>query len=225
MIKVHGFIGRIVAVAAALLVTGAVMAQTPKKTTAPKKSKMENLVVAGGCFWCIETLFIELKGVSAVESGYAGGDTPHPTYEQVCTGQTGHAEAVKITFDPKVISAEDLLHIFFTVHDPTSKNRQGGDSGTQYRSVIFYSTEAEKLRGQKMIAEINREKIWDHPLVTTLEPLHNYSKAEAYHQNYYGKYENGTAAQRAGMNTGYCQAIISPKVLKFREKYRAKLKK
>lgn len=191
--------------------------------TAPPGS--QTLVVAGGCFWCVEAIFEDLKGVHFVEAGYAGGKVKNPTYEQVCSGTTGHAEAVKIVFDPKQISAEDLLRIFFTTHDPTTLNRQGNDFGTQYRSAIFFSTPEEEKRAKDIIAEVEAAKIWPGKIVTTVEPLTNYSKAEDYHQDYFRRFEEGTPAQRASMNAGYCSAIIEPKVRKFREKYAAKLKK
>ena len=185
----------------------------------------QSIVVGGGCFWCVEAVFEDLKGVHHVESGYAGGAKPNPTYEQVCSGTTGHAEVVKVTYDPKLVSPDDLLRIFFTTHDPTTLNRQGPDSGTQYRSVIFYSTPEEKALAERIIAEVGKEGIWPDPIVTTVEPLKNYSIAEDYHQDYFAKFEKATPAQRATMNGGYCSAIIEPKVRKFREKYRDKLKK
>ncbi len=186
--------------------------------------KGHTLVVGGGCFWCTEALFQMVKGVTAVESAYAGGSPAGVTYEQVCSGATGHAESIKITYDPKQVSAEDLLRLFFTVHDPTTKNQQGGDFGTQYRSVIFYSTPDEKARAEKIIHEIEKAKIWPHPIVTTIEPLKNYTRAEEYHQDYFRKFEKATPEQRAHMNGGYCSAVISPKVLHFREKFKKLLK-
>jgi peptide-methionine (S)-S-oxide reductase len=193
------------------------------KTQIPADAK--SLYVAGGCFWCIEAQFEDLKGVYEVESGYAGGTMKNPTYEDVCTGTTGHAEVVRIYYNPKEVSAEDLLHIFFTAHDPTTLNRQGPDVGTQYRSAIFYTTEEEKMLAEKVRSEVERERIWTNPIVTSIEPLKNYTKAEEYHQNYFEKYENATSAERARMNGGYCAAVIEPKVAKFRAKYRDKLKK
>jgi peptide-methionine (S)-S-oxide reductase len=185
----------------------------------------QTLVIGGGCFWCVEAVLESLKGVSEVESGYAGGDKPNVTYEEVCDGNTGHAEAVKVTFDPKVISADDILRIFFTSHNPTTLNRQGNDSGTQYRSVVFYSNAEEKARAERIIKEISEAKIWPDKIVTTVEPLKNYTRAEEYHQNYFEKFEKATPAERARMNGGYCSAIIEPKVREFRAKYAAKLKK
>ncbi len=192
-------------------------------TVAPAGS--ESLVVAGGCFWCIEVIFEELKGVHSVESGYAGGDKPNPTYAEVCSGRSGHAEVIRIVFDPKLVAASDLLRLFFVIHDPTTLNRQGPDRGTQYRSAIFYSTDAEKSRAESVRDEFAKAKRWSGPLVTTVEPLKNYARAEEYHQDYFAKFEKASPAERATMNAGYCSAIIEPKVRKFREKYAAKLKK
>ncbi len=198
----------------------------------PKRSQPEEvspgdktLVVAGGCFWCVEAIFEQLRGVSKVESGYAGGRVPNPSYEAVCSGLTGHAEAVRVYYDPKEISADDLLRIFFTTHDPTTLNRQGPDSGTQYRSAIFYSNDEEKALGKRIIDEIDQKRIWPNPIVTTLEPLKEFYVAESYHQNYFDTYENSGEAQRGRMNGGYCRAVIEPKVAKFRKEYADKLKK
>lgn len=179
----------------------------------------QSLVLGAGCFWCYEPIFERLKGVTDVEVGYAGGARPNPSYEQVSTGATGHAEVYKVTYDPKVISEEDLLHVFFTVHDPTQKDRQGNDVGTQYRSAIFYANEAEKARAEKVLKEVDAEKIFNRPIVTTLEPLNNYSRAEEYHQNYWEKYEKASAYEKMKMNAGYCNAIVTPKVLKYRQKF------
>lgn len=202
--------------------TPAVAVQSPSKAVSiPKGAK--TLVVGGGCFWCVEVILEEMKGVYAVESGYAGGPKPNPTYEEVCSGTTGHAEVVKVFYDPKKISAGDLLRVFMTTHDPTTLNRQGPDTGTQYRSVIFFSNPTEKALGEKIKAEM--KSVYKDPIVTTIEPIRNYSRAEEYHQDYYAKYERATPAQRAAMNGRYCTAIIEPKVRKFREKYLDKLKK
>jgi peptide-methionine (S)-S-oxide reductase len=171
--------------------------------------------LGGGCFWCTEAIFAELKGVEKVESGYAGGTVANPSYELVCTGTTGHAETVQITFDPKVISYRDLLHIFFTVHDPTTLNRQGADVGTQYRSVIFYHDEEQKKVAEEVMKEVTAQKIWDAPLVTELVPAKPFFKAEDYHQEYFAN----------NPNQGYCRIVIAPKVAKFREHYREKLKR
>ncbi len=187
--------------------------------------KTKSIVLAGGCFWCVEAVYEELKGVVSVESGYAGGAVPNPTYSEVCTGKTGHAEVVKVTYDPGVISSDDILHIFFTTHDPTTLNRQGNDVGTQYRSAIFFASDEEKALAERVKADVEREKIWKDPIVTTIEPLKNYSRAEDYHQNYFQRYEKASDSERAGMNAGYCRVVIEPKVRKFREKYESKLKK
>lgn len=174
----------------------------------------EVAVLAGGCFWCLDTLFAELKGVDKVASGYAGGAIASPSYEAVCTGATGHAEAIQITFDPKVISYNDLLHIFFSTHDPTTLNRQGADEGTQYRSAIFYTSAQQKATAEKVIKEVNKEKLYPNPIVTEVTAYKNFYVAEDYHQGYYGK----------NPNQGYCRVVIAPKVLKFRQKYLKRLK-
>ena len=175
---------------------------------------IEEAVIGGGCFWCLEAVYLEVQGVKSVQSGYAGGRRPNPSYEQVCTGVTGHAEVVQVRYDPDVISYEDVLRIFFAIHDPTTLNRQGADKGTQYRSAIFYSSEAGKKRAQAIIDEVNAEHVYDAPLVTTLEPLETFWPAEAYHANYF--------ARNPGQ--GYCQIVISPKVAKFRKKFADRLK-
>jgi len=175
----------------------------------------EVVTVGGGCFWCVEAIFEELKGVEKVESGYSGGHVVKPSYEDVCTGRTGHAEAVQITFDPKVITLKDLLEIFFTVHDPTTLNRQGADVGTQYRSVIFFRDDRQKGIAEQTIKEITDAHIWDAPIVTELAPFKAFYKAENYHQRYFEL--NGEQP--------YCRIVIAPKVAKFREHYRALLKK
>jgi methionine-S-sulfoxide reductase len=199
---------------------------TQKEAKVPVKPEgSEELVVGGGCFWCLESLYEDLKGVHFVESGYAGGARRGVSYEEVCSGHTGHAEVVKIVYDPKKVSADDLLRLFFVTHDPTTLNRQGPDVGTQYRSAIFYANEAEKARAVKIRDEIARQKIWNAPLVTTIEPLKNYTRAEEYHQDYFAKYERASPAQRMTMNAGYCNAIIAPKVAEFRHKFADRLKK
>lgn len=178
-------------------------------------SKREVATLAGGCFWCLEAVYNQLRGVLSVESGYAGGHIPNPTYKQVCTGSTGHAEVVQVTFDPDVISFRDLLEIFFTIHDPTTLNRQGADIGTQYRSAIFYHTPEQKSIAEQIIAEMNAEKVWDAPIVTEVVPFEELYKAEDYHQEYY---QNNPSQP-------YCQVVIAPKVAKFRQKYFEKLKR
>jgi peptide-methionine (S)-S-oxide reductase len=171
--------------------------------------------LAGGCFWCIEAVFDDLNGVLSVESGYSGGAAPNPTYQQVCTGATGHAEAAQIAFDPNVISYRDLLRVFFTVHDPTTLNRQGNDVGTQYRSAIFYHDDAQKKIAEQVIQEITAEKIWSHPIVTEVTPFKAFYKAEDYHQEYFAN----------NPSQPYCQMVVAPKVAKFRAHYRDRLKK
>jgi peptide-methionine (S)-S-oxide reductase len=165
--------------------------------------------LAGGCFWCLDAVFSHVKGVISVRCGYAGGTTVNPTYEEVCTETTGHAETVKIVFDAEKISYEDLLHVFFAVHDPTTLNRQGNDVGTQYRSVIFYKGEEQKAAAEKIMREIIEEKIYGDEIVTELIPLQTFYEAEEYHQKYFEK----------NPDKAYCQTIIAPKVAKLRKKY------
>lgn len=193
------------------------MAQAPAGT--------DELYVAGGCFWCVEAIFERYEGVVAAVSGYAGGKVENPTYEQVCSGESGHAEAVRVVFDPKKVSADDLLKIFLTTHDPTQLNRQGPDVGPQYRSAVFYRNEAEKERAVRAIEAVEAEKIWPAKIVTTVEPLGKFYEAEKYHQDYFERYENASPAERMGMNGGYCANVIEPKVRKFREKFASKLRK
>lgn len=207
--------------AATLVVLGTSLASSyaqTGKSNLKKKPMVENIVVAGGCFWCLEPIFRMTRGVKDVEVAYVGGARPNVTYEQVCMGNTGHAEALKVSFDANTISKGDILRLFFTIHDPTTKDRQGGDAGTQYRSAIFYANSEEKALAEKIIQEINAKKIWPRPVVTTIEPIKNYTRAEEYHQDYYRKYETATPEVRAKMNGGYCQFVIEPKVRKFREK-------
>jgi peptide-methionine (S)-S-oxide reductase len=174
----------------------------------------EIATLGGGCFWCTEAVFDALRGVERVEPGYAGGTTADPSYEQVCTGRTGHAEVVQVTFDPKLLSFHDLLSIFFTVHDPTTLNRQGADVGTQYRSVILYHDATQKAVAEQVIAEVEREKVWKKKLVTELVPFTVFYPAEEYHRDYFRRNPSG----------GYCQMVIAPKVAKFRSKYADRLK-
>jgi peptide-methionine (S)-S-oxide reductase len=166
---------------------------------------MATAILGGGCFWCTEAVYKQVKGVSAVESGYTGGKVDNPTYEQICTGTTGHAEVVKLTFDPQIISYRELLEIFFTIHDPTTLNRQGNDAGTQYRSVIYYDTPEQLDTARQVIAEM--ALVWDAPIVTELSPMEAYFTAETYHQNYF---ENHPLQ-------GYCAFVVAPKVAKFRK--------
>lgn len=174
----------------------------------------QQTTLGGGCFWCLEAVYQELRGVESVVSGYSGGQVINPTYEQVCSKTTGHAEVVQLKFDPQVISYKEILEVFFTIHDPTTPNRQGNDVGPQYRSVIFYHDEAQKQTAKEVMAHFEQEKLWNAPIVTQLVPLEVFYPAEAYHQNYF----------RTHPNTGYCAAIIQPKVAKFRKKYLEKLK-
>lgn len=165
----------------------------------------ETATLGGGCFWCLEAVFLEIKGVQHVESGYTGGHVPYPTYEQVCDGTTGHAEVVRIAFDPGIISYRELLEIFFTIHDPTTPNRQGNDIGTQYRSVIYYHSPEQHDIARQVIACM--ASVWDAPIVTELSPAQSYYKAEEYHQNYF----------RQHPLQGYCAFVVAPKVAKFRK--------
>lgn len=165
--------------------------------------------LAGGCFWCLEAVYDELKGVKRVVSGYAGGDVPDPSYEQVCTGNTGHAEVVQIEYDPDVVSYRDLLEVFFTIHDPTQLNRQGADVGTQYRSAIFYHDEDQKQAAEKIIGELEDDQVYAKPIVTEVTPLDTFYPAEDYHQDYYAN--NPTQP--------YCMVVVSPKLAKFRKKF------
>ncbi len=179
------------------------------------EQKREIATLAGGCFWCLEAVFDDLRGVESVESGYSGGDVPNPTYREVCAGTTGHAEVVQIAFDPKIVSFRELLEVFFTIHDPTTLNRQGPDVGTQYRSAIFYHSPEQKETARQTIAELDAARIWDAPIVTEVEPLTEFYKAEDYHQEYY----------RLNATQPYCRAVVAPKVAKFRRKFLEKLKR
>lgn len=174
----------------------------------------ETATLAGGCFWCLEAVYLNVRGVEKVESGYAGGKVPNPSYELVCTGMSGHAEVVQVTFDPAIISFKELLEIFFTIHDPTTLNRQGPDAGTQYRSAIFYNSPAQKGESEEMIAELTREHVFSTPIVTEVVPLTEFYPAEDYHRDYY----------RRNPGQGYCRAVVAPKVVKMRKQWAAKLK-
>jgi peptide-methionine (S)-S-oxide reductase len=173
----------------------------------------EVATLGGGCFWCLDTIYRQLKGVESVSSGYAGGAKPNPTYREVCGGNTGHAEVVQITYDPSQISYRDLLDVFFTIHDPTTKDRQGGDIGTQYRSIILTHSDEQARIAREAIADVAAEGIWDDPIVTKIEPLTTFYPAETYHQDYFAN----------NPNQPYCQIVIAPKVAKFRRKYLEKL--
>ncbi|MBT3189090.1 MAG: peptide-methionine (S)-S-oxide reductase MsrA [Anaerolineae bacterium] len=172
----------------------------------------EITTLAGGCFWCLEAVYLDLQGVTKVESGYSGGEMPNPSYDAICTGTTGYAEVVQISFDPEIISFDDLLRIFFTIHDPTTLNRQGADVGTQYRSAIFYHSAEQKESAEKIITEVASE--WANPIVTEVVPLEEYYPAEDYHQDYFAN----------NANQPYCRAVVAPKVDKFRKKFEFKLK-
>ena len=174
----------------------------------------ETITLAGGCFWCMEAVFDELKGVTKVESGYAGGHVPNPSYEQVSSGNTGHAESVQITFDPQVVSLDTILKVFFTVHDPTTLNRQGNDIGEQYRSVAFYRNDAQKAAIEKAIAESQASGEWSGKIVTQVVPFTQFYKAENYHQQYF----------KLNGHEPYCQLVIAPKVAKFRKLFHDQLK-
>lgn len=177
-------------------------------------ANIQQATIAGGCFWCIESAFNQVNGVVSALSGYAGGETLDPTYEQVCSGNTGHAEVVRIEFDADQTSYRDILEIFFALHDPTQLNRQGNDVGTQYRSAIFYHDDQQKQAAQKIIAEITEQQIWDEPVVTEVVPLNNYYEAEAYHQDYFNNNPQNT----------YCNMVVAPKLAKFKQKFASKLK-
>ena len=186
----------------------------PENQTVTSPQGKEVVTLGGGCFWCIEAIFEELNGVEQVESGYSGGRVDDPTYEQVCTGTTGHAEVVQVTFDPKTISLKEILEVFFTVHDPTTLNRQGADIGTQYRSVIFCRSEEQNTLAEQVIREIQKAKLWKAPIVTELVPFKAFYSAEEYHQEYYKK----------NPGQAYCRIVIAQKMKKFREHYKDKLK-
>jgi len=175
----------------------------------------EVTTLGGGCFWCLEAVYDQLKGVEQVESGYAGGAVAHPSYRQVCSGTTGHAEVVQLTFDPAAVSFREILEVFFTIHDPTTLNRQGADVGTQYRSAIFYHSPEQKATAEQVIAELNKARIWDAPIVTEVTPLQAFYTAEDYHQEYFER----------NADQPYCRAVVAPKVAKFRKHYLEKLKK
>jgi peptide-methionine (S)-S-oxide reductase len=172
-------------------------------------TKLETAVLGAGCFWCVEAIFQDLKGVEKVESGYSGGTTKNPTYKEVCTGTTGHAEVVKLTFDPSIISYEQILTVFFHVHDPTTLNKQGADVGTQYRSVIFYNSDEQKKTAEKVKENITKQGLWDDLIVTEITPAAEYYPAEDYHQNYYND----------NPNQSYCSYVIAPKVKKFYKEF------
>jgi peptide-methionine (S)-S-oxide reductase len=181
-------------------------------TTPGTTAQLEIATLGGGCFWCVEIMYQDLKGVQKVESGYMGGKTDNPTYRDICSGMTGHAEVIQVSFDSSIISFKEILEVFFTVHDPTTLNRQGNDSGTQYRSVIYYHSEAQKIMAKEVMAAA--KAIWDDPIVTEISPVSTFYKAEIYHQNYF----------KDNPNQPYCSIVIAPKVRKFREQFREKLR-
>ena len=178
-------------------------------------TNLHTATLAGGCFWCLEAVYDDIKGVLGVESGYAGGHVDNPTYRQVCNGDTGHAEVVQVHFDPNVVSYRDLLNVFFAIHDPTTLNRQGADVGTQYRSAIFYHNDDQKMVAESLIEELNAQKIWDNPIVTQVAPLDKFYMAEDYHQEYFAR----------NPYQPYCMAVVAPKVSKFRKHFLEMLKK
>ena len=169
----------------------------------------ETATLGGGCFWCLEAVFLEMRGVERVESGYAGGRVENPTYEQVCSGRTGHAEVVRVTFDPAELSFRELLDVFFTIHDPTTPDRQGADVGTQYRSVIFFETPEQEQAAREAIRDLEAEEVWEDPIVTEVAPLTRFHPAEAYHHDYYAR----------NARQPYCQVVVAPKVAKYRQKF------
>jgi peptide-methionine (S)-S-oxide reductase len=179
------------------------------------QDRRETATLAGGCFWCLEAVFDQLRGVEGVQSGYSGGQVENPSYELVCSGTTGHAEAVQVTFDASAISFADLLEVFFTIHDPTTLNRQGADVGTQYRSAVFYDSEEQRAITESVIADFNTRRVWDGEIVTQVAPLETFYPAEDYHDDYF----------RRNPAQPYCQAVIAPKVAKARKLYLDRLKK
>ncbi len=193
----------------------AVKIKSDNKVMTTSNVKLDTATFGTGCFWCTEAIFQQLEGVEKVVSGYSGGHVVNPTYEEVCSKTTGHAECLQIAYDPAKITYDELLKVFWEVHDPTTLNRQGADAGPQYRSVIFYKTDAEKALAEKYKAELDKSGAWDNPIVTTLEPMTVFYPAEAYHQNYY----NNNTSQ------GYCQFVIRPKLEKFEKVFKDKLKK
>jgi peptide-methionine (S)-S-oxide reductase len=181
----------------------------------PSSTATQSAVLGGGCFWCLDAVFRGLEGVSSVESGYAGGARPDPTYEQVCGGDTGHAEVVRITFDPAVVSFRDLLNVFFTIHDPTTRDRQGNDVGTQYRSVIFAQDAEQRADAEAVIADLTARKLWRDPIVTQVADAAPFYPAETYHQDYYAR----------NSYQPYCQVVVAPTVAKFRKAFAERLRK
>lgn len=186
----------------------------PRRVEEGVTPQRETATLGGGCFWCLEAVFEQLKGVDRVVSGYAGGRVADPTYEQVCGGRTGHAEVVQVTFDPSVLSFHDLLEVFFTIHDPTTRDRQGADVGTQYRSIVLHHGAAQKAVAEQVMAEVAAKGVWDAPLVTEVAPYTVFYPAEEYHQGYF----------RNNPGQGYCRIVVAPKVAKFRATWAGRLK-
>jgi peptide-methionine (S)-S-oxide reductase len=186
-----------------------------EKTPAPVTGVKEIATLGGGCFWCLEAVFDGLRGVMSVESGYMGGAKPDPTYEEVCRGRTGHAEVVRVTFDPAVVTFREILEVFFVIHDPTTPNRQGNDVGTQYRSVVFHHTPGQKSAAEQVITQFDAAKLWSDPIVTEIAPAATFYVAEDYHQRYFER----------NSSQSYCQFVVAPKVAKFRKRFLEKLKK
>lgn len=186
-----------------------------QNTKTKNTSNLETITLGGGCYWCVEAVYENLDGVKSVVSGFSGGKVANPTYEEVCTGTTGHAEVVQITYDKTKTDINEIFQVFFTVHDPTTLNRQGADIGTQYRSVIFYKNAEQKNAAESIIAELNKAKVYNSPIVTKVEPFKAFYKAEDYHQNYYAN----------NKNQPYCKMVIQPKIEKFEKVFKDKLKK
>lgn len=197
-----------------LLLTGTLFSQNNNTSKKMTQSNIETITLGGGCYWCIEAVYQNLKGVKSVVSGFSGGKKANPSYEEVCSGTTGHAEVVQITFDKNVTNIDEIFKVFFTVHDPTTLNRQGADRGTQYRSVIFYNSDEQKQAAQSIISELNKAKVYDNPIVTTVEPFIKFYEAEDYHQDYYAN----------NKDKPYCQLVIQPKLEKFEKVFKDKLK-
>ena len=197
-----------------MLFTATLFSQNNTNTKKMTQSDFETITLGGGCYWCVEAVYENLKGVKSVVSGFSGGKITNPSYEEVCSGTTGHAEVVQITFDKNVTNLDEIFKVFFTVHDPTTLNRQGADKGTQYRSVIFYNNEKQKQEAQSIIAELKKANVYKDPIVTTIEPFTKFYKADDYHQNYYAN----------NKNQPYCQMVIQPKIEKFEKVFKDKLK-
>lgn len=198
-----------------LLLSVSMFAQKSNIDKTTSQSNLETITLGGGCYWCVEAVYENLNGVKAVISGFVGGKTKNPTYDEVSSGRTGYAESVQITYDKTVTNLDEIFKVFFTVHDPTTLNRQGADEGTQYRSVIFYNNESQKKVAQTIIADLKKAKVYSNPIVTTLEPLTQFYKADDYHQNYYAN----------NKSQPYCQMVIQPKIEKFEKIFKDRLKK